>query len=426
LKNLQKNKYLKSIKRLFVLIFICLLFLTSIPDKEKVDYSKTAKKSIKVTLLYSNSLNNYLEDCHCPSNPFGGLVRRATLIKKIRKSNPNVLLFDTGDLFSVDEEKMKSSYTIKSYEYLKYDAICIGDQDLVNGVEFFRKEFLAKLPVVTANFSICKKKVCHLVGAPFKIIKLDDINVGVIGVISKNAFKYYPKKVQDDIKIDYPVQTIKHYMNLLKKKCDIIVLLSHSGLDMDKQMAKNVRGIDVIIGGHSQSLIKKRLVVNNTWIVQAGKNGEHLGEMNIFYNKKEKKIKSINNTLHILDDKVQDDPYIRKLITEYKSEVYTSQAWRNYNKKIYITYFYSEGCKSCEQVKRTIMPALEKKYKFNFLIEPYNVKESNNFEKMVEYSKELKSRSKKVPVIIINSSFLSGIDQIRTDLEKEVKEVLKK
>ncbi len=274
------------------------------------------EKIIKITILYSNSSNNYLEDCKCPSNPYGGIVRRATLIKQIKAKNENVLLFDTGDMLSAYDEKLKSGYMIKSYEYLKYDGICIGDQEFTSGIDFFQEK-IQKLPIVLANFQLCKSNMCYLIGDPFEIFKIKDIKVGVIGVISKNAFKYYSKDIVKQIKIDDPLKTIKHYLKLLKSKCEINILLSHSGLDEDKKLARQIQGIDLIIGGHSQNLIKEKMAENNTLIVQAGKNGEHLGEVVIYYDKGKSRIIDIKNKLIPLGKKIEDDAYIRMLIEEY-------------------------------------------------------------------------------------------------------------
>lgn len=303
-----KNK--KTILAIFILIFFIHCSKNINTDANFV------KNIIKITILYSNSSNNYLEDCKCPSHPYGGIVRRATLINKIREKDKNVLLFDSGDMLSAYEEKLKSEYTLKCYEYLKYDAICIGDQEFINGIDFF-KEKIQKLPIITANFSLYEKDVCYLAGNPFKIIKVEDINIGVMGIISKNAFKYYSKEITEKIKVDDSVKTVNHFLKLLKEKCDINILLSHSGLDEDKQLAKQINGIDIIIGGHTQNLIKKKLIENDILIVQAGKNGEHLGELNIFYDKDSKKIVNIENQLHLLDEEIADDPYIRGLIEEY-------------------------------------------------------------------------------------------------------------
>lgn len=410
-------------KKTIYLIFLILFLFIIITFNRNILHNLSAKKNTsKITILYSNSCNNYLEDCKCPSGPNGGIVRRATLIKKLKQKNKNVLLFDTGDMFSVDKDELKSEYTLKCYEYLKYDAICIGDQELVNGIDFF-KEKVMKLPIIIANFLICENNVCHLVGNPYKIIKINGIKIGVIGIISKNTFKYYPEEITKNLKIDNPIETINHYLKMLKKECDINILLSHSGLDKDKEFAQQINGFDVIIGGHTQNLIEDKIIKNNTLIVQAGKNAEYLGELNIYYNKGIKKIEHINNTLHLLDEKIADDVYIRKLINEYKSKR-KSQIKKNinkYNKKIDIILFYSSECKSCEKVKKKIMPFLEKKYKFNFKIKAYNIEQEKNFIKLSDYREKLKSTSGTIPTLIINNKILSGIEEIQSKLEKEIR-----
>lgn len=394
-------------------------------SKKTISDSTLKKNIIRITILYSNSSNNYLEDCKCPSYPHGGIVRRATLVKNIRKDNDNVLVFDAGDMLSAYEDKLKSEYTLKCYEYLKYDAICIGDQELANGIDFFI-ERIKNLPVIVANFAALKDDVFREIGKPYRVFEKQNLKIGVIGVISENAFRYYPKEITRNITVGDSAKAIKQSLTQLKKECDIIVLLSHSGLDEDKQLARQINGIDVIIGGHTQNLIEKKLIENNTLIVQAGKNGEYLGELNVLYNKKTKQIEDIDNKLHLLDKKVSDDPYIRGLINEYNEKRGSKEvsASNDYEKKIDIVLFYSPGCESCEEVKEEILPFLEEKYKINFKRKYYNIEETENFEKLLEYEEKLKASSGTTPTLIINNKMLSGIDAIKLNLEKEVKKVL--
>ena len=112
---------LKKIFNLFYIIFIILSISTC--TKRNIQGNNISSENQKVTILYSNNSNNYLEDCNCPSSPWGGIVRRGTIINKFRKKNANLLLFDTGDMFSAYSKPIKSKYMVKCYEYLKYDEL---------------------------------------------------------------------------------------------------------------------------------------------------------------------------------------------------------------------------------------------------------------------------------------------------------------
>ena len=105
----------------------------------------------------------------------------------------------------------------------------------------------------------------------------------------------------------------------LKEKCDIIVLLSHSGYDTDIEFAKNYQDIDLIIGGHSQTLLKDASHIYDTYIVQAGKAGYRIGVLKLKI--ENSKIEQVENKLILLNKKIKNHQIIMKIIDEYKNKI---------------------------------------------------------------------------------------------------------
>ena len=93
-------------------------------------------------------------------------------------------------------------------------------------------------------------------------------------------------------------------------------------------------------------------------------------------------------------------------------------------KEIDMVFFYSIGCEECAEAKEVIIPELEAKYNIKFNIDFYNAEEEEAFELIMKYEEELNAESKTIPTIIINNKMLSTIEEIRTDLEKEVKAMI--
>ena len=85
-------------------------------------------------------------------------------------------------------------------------------------------------------------------------------------------------------------ETVRKYIPEVKKQADIIVVNSHLGLKEDEKLAQEVKGIDVIVGGHSHSELKDGKKVGDTIIVQAGTKGEVLGKLDLEVDPKTKKI----------------------------------------------------------------------------------------------------------------------------------------
>lgn len=273
----------------------------------------------KITIVYTNSLNGYFDDCRCKEHPKGGLVARGTELQNIRKQYKNIFFFETGDFFSVDSDKLLEKYLVKGYKYLKYDAITFGDQELSSGVESFLK-YSSDLPLVNNNIRLKIDGKWKEEFERYKIITKGGIKAGVIGSMSPEAFKYYPKAVTDNVVVWDQVAEIKKDIQALKaKKVDVIILLSHSGFDRDKELAKALPELDVIVGGHTQTLINPPAKIGNTVIVQAGTNGANIGILELSVNKNNKVIKNSFRLPHLKITPA--DPGIQKMIDEYKKEV---------------------------------------------------------------------------------------------------------
>ncbi len=211
----------------------------------------------KITVVYTNSLNGHFDDCGCKENPNGGLVTRAEEIKKIKASFENVFLFETGDFFTAESDDLLAEYLIKSYKYIGYDSISVGDQEFSGGIENIIK-YSQELPFVCDNILIQSGGAWKAVFKRFQILEKNNIRIGIIGTISNTAFKYYPGKITKQIKVLDQVKEINDDISALKAKgVKLIFLLSHSGYEEDILLAKKLKDIDLIIGGHSQTLVNE-------------------------------------------------------------------------------------------------------------------------------------------------------------------------
>ncbi len=210
---------------IFFFSYVCLIGLKSGEQR----YSAFGRgKGRTVIIVYTNSLNGNIDACKCKEEPNGGLVKRAAVIKSLRKQYGDIFLFETGDFFSYDPDPLLARYIVKAYKYISYDAVSFGDQEFTIGAGMFLK-FRNDLPFLCNNISI----KTGAWGKPFKryrIIRKKGIKAGVIGTISKSSFRYYSRDITAEIKISDQIREIKKDVALLKRKgVDLIILLSHSG-----------------------------------------------------------------------------------------------------------------------------------------------------------------------------------------------------
>ena len=210
----------------------------------------------KLTIVYTNSLNGYFDYCHCKNDPRGGLVKRATEIKKIQKQYENIILFETGDFFTYDPDHLLAKYLIRGYRHIGYDAVLFGDQEFSIGIEKFL-EHRTDLPFVCNNLLI-RRGSWRRFFKRYRILERGSLRIGVIGTIAADVFRYYPRTLTKRLKILDQVREIKRDIGTLRKRgVDIIILLSHSGYERDISLQGQIPGIDIIIGGHSQTLVKR-------------------------------------------------------------------------------------------------------------------------------------------------------------------------
>ena len=242
------------------------------------------------------------------------MEKRATVLDSIREVDKNLLLIDVGDIFGAGINPRRHKFITKSYQYLNYDIWTPGEQDFIEGKKLF---FDGLLPAIKTTLNTNFYVEGKMFGEPFVIKEFNGIKIGFTSTISQEVEKYVSPIRKLDVSIKDQYAALKPIIKELEEKCDMVVLLSHSGYDKDVEFAKNLKNIDLILGGHSQTLLKEPDIVNNTYIAQAGKSGYRVGVLKI--NIENKKINKIKNDLILLNKKVKNHPEIMKIIEEYKN-----------------------------------------------------------------------------------------------------------
>ena len=274
----------------------------------------------RITIVYTNSLNGNLDYCRCPSEPKGGLVKRATDIEAIRNTHENVVLLDTGDFLTIDGDPLLSRHVLDAYRVIAYDAILPGDQEFSAGTNFFIAHS-KRLPLIAANLQVMKGGAWTYAFPRSLLIERGGVKIGLTGVISRAAFRYYPKKVTEGIRVlEASSAALEEAATLRKRGAELVILLSHSGFEADLELEKTMRGVDVIVGGHSQTLVKQPYRGHNAVVVQAGANGAHIGILELALPPGGPRV--LKNSFRTPDEhRPADDPRIRRIIERYNAEL---------------------------------------------------------------------------------------------------------
>ncbi|MDR3608214.1 MAG: multiheme c-type cytochrome [Oligoflexia bacterium] len=236
-----------------------------------------------VLIVHSNDVLGEIEPCGCRSNPLGGMARKANLLKKLEQAN-EVVQLDAGDLlFPSDslppmlekQSELQAKFLLSAMDQLHHDAIVPGEKDFALGWKTFQKlRAGSKAKFLAANLYLSKSNSPAL--APYAIFERKNrdgkkIRVAVIGLVGEDL--KWPK----ELKASPAIAAAKREVHALEGKADLIVALTHEGLEADRALAQAVPGIDIIIGGHTQSFLQNPLVIGKARIYQSSFRNQYIG-----------------------------------------------------------------------------------------------------------------------------------------------------
>ena len=257
--------------------------------------------SKKITILHTNDVHSHI-DPFPPNDPLnpngGGVIARAKIINKFRKENPNTLMFDAGDIFQGTPyfNFFGGEIELKLMSKLGYNASTLGNHEFDNGIKKLSESLkYANFSFINSNYNLKNTPLENKV-KKYEIYNIDEIKVGVFGLgIALNGL--VEKNLYDGLEYLDPVEITNDITYELKKdhKCDIVICLSHLGFKYDQRkeemcdliLAKKTKNIDLIIGGHTHTFMKKPVEVTNlvgekVLINQVGCFGINIGKIDFY------------------------------------------------------------------------------------------------------------------------------------------------
>lgn len=275
-------------------------------------FRKKEDDHVRIVVLHTNDVHSHLDPF--PDNDpkyagLGGVERRAALIRKIRQQEEHVLLLDAGDMFQGTPyfNLYNGEPEIKLMSSMGYDAAAIGNHDFDAGLDNLAAQLKhASFSMLCANYDFTGTPMEGKT-KPYQIFDKGGVKIGVFGLGIELAGlvdkRLYGKTIYND-----PIIKSAEMVHLLRdeKKCDIVICLSHLGYKYENDkvsdvvLAKESRGIDVIIGGHTHTFLEKPVILKNrenknVHIAQVGWAGIRLGKITISTDKKSKKM-ALNST----------------------------------------------------------------------------------------------------------------------------------
>ena len=287
----------------------------------------------ELTILHTNDMHAHFlphEAYWVRTNPkplVGGFNELAFAIDSLRHARKTTLLLDAGDLMTgtpiSDRLYMgaEGGALWQMMNLMGYEAETPGNHDFdISYANLLKLIAIPKYPVVEANL-IDEATGKPVTGKEYTIIEKNGLKIGIFGLMSSDFYHLVIVTNSKGIKLVSPVEAAKRLIALLEPQTDLLVALTHEGVDEDSILATDTKGIDVIIGGHSHTRLRTPKYINGVIICQAGADAENLGILDLTVDKSHQ-IGKWKGVLHPLNDNPnRGTTVVTALVDSFKTEI---------------------------------------------------------------------------------------------------------
>ena len=256
----------------------------------------------------------------------GGFAHLSTLVKKMKSSRPGALLLDGGDtwqgsgtaLWTKGQDMVDACLELGVDVMTAHWEMTLGSERVQ---EIIEKDFKNKVSFLAQN--IKTNDFGDPVFAPYILREMNGVSVAIIG----QAFPYTPianpRYLVPDWTFGIQEENLQIVVNeVLSKGAQVVVLLSHNGMDVDLKLASRVTGIDAILGGHTHDGVPGAIPIRNskgvTLVTNAGSNSKFLGVLD-FEVKQGKIIDFRYKLMPIFADLIPADPQMNQVIDRVRA-----------------------------------------------------------------------------------------------------------
>jgi 5'-nucleotidase/UDP-sugar diphosphatase len=306
-----------------------------------------------LTIVHTNDLHSHVQGFgpeldYTPASTAdddtsGGFARIATVVRTVRSSRQNpVLVLDAGDftmgsLFHTVSPQLGGE--LRLLGAMGYDAVTLGNHEFdlkPSGLAAILRAARsgARIPAILASnvvFDASDPSDDELERAfqetpvlPHVVLERAGLRVGILGVMGRRAAEVAP--FARPVKFSDPVEASRLAVEKLRgeQRVDLVVCLAHMGISESGEgesarLAREVPGIDVIVDGHTHSLLPEPVLVGKTWIVQAGSYGTHVGVLDLSLEGGRARLVSYE-LIHV-DDSIPGDAQLQAQVETLRGEV---------------------------------------------------------------------------------------------------------
>ena len=285
----------------------------------------------KFTILHSNDMHgDFLAEVQgAEGKLIGGLALLSGYVNRVRREEENVLYVISGDMVqgSLIDSEFKGISTIEIMNFIAPDVVTLGNHEIDYGLpHLLFLEKMANFPIVNANMYIAKynKRLMR----PYLIINVAGFDIMFIGILTEAVLQSLKmdRLIGTFISLEEASHEVGKICNAYKDEdIDLTILLTHIGFESDKELAELLNpewGVDMIIGGHSHTILEQPAIVKDILITQAGVGTDQIGRFDIVVDDDTNSIVEWKWQLLPVDESLaQPDEELQRFIDSFKKEV---------------------------------------------------------------------------------------------------------
>ncbi len=320
-----------------------------------------SEASNRITILHFNDFHSQIEPRDAGHGALrGGAAYLAGAVDIVRRDTPNSLLLDAGDNVQGTPyfNFFRGEVEVRLLNLMQVDATVLGNHEFDNG--FAAAETMlapARLPVLSANVVVADSAEAarpersfdmtaglvetpsagdraaglpagvHRLALPYAVYAVGGVRIGVVGVTTADLPRLVLPTVNRGLAALPPVEAVRPWVERIRPRVDLVVVLSHCGLEPDSLLAVAVPGIDIIVSGHDHvALPEPRLVPNRnrngiggTLLVEAGSRGDFLGRLDL--EMEGRRILDFRGRLLPVGPDLPPDPAAAEMIAGYRERL---------------------------------------------------------------------------------------------------------
>ncbi len=324
----------------------------------------------RLVVLATGNSNGIFDPCRCPSNPYGGMAKRCTIVRMRRRDAPDLVLVDSGDVFHPDMARERAELLGKAYGMMEYDAVALGDNDLQVLHRWGATWFAGlKLPWVCVNADIVGVDVGL---RRYRIVQRGTWRVAVTGVLSPSLVHEDIRRDPPEVRVSPPAAELEKLAVELRGKADWLIVLAHVLEREAASLTERMEDADVLVLGHATRLG----AAGATRTFGVGQHGQHVLAIDVGTARSAARLRAVESLP--LDDDVENDPALWAMYEAHLRQMEgrpsrgpaqtpgqvgdegaasTAGPQNELRPAVHVTFFDAPGCRQCARVRRLLEAA---------------------------------------------------------------------